>query len=183
MIIGGYKVALKLDAKQAIIADVAKFAGKSVLVIAAEYRGLTVGQMTALRSQARAAGVHAQVVRNTLARRAFENTDFDCMRKVLVGPMILLFAPEDPGVAARLVRDFVKQNEIFKVKALAMGGKLLEAKALQAVADLPTREQAIAQLMSVMQAPIVKFVRTLAEPHAKMVRVFAAVRDQKQAAE
>jgi large subunit ribosomal protein L10 len=182
MLIGGYRVALKLDAKQAIVADVAKFAGKSILVIAAEYRGLTVGQMTALRSKAREAGVHAQVVRNTLARRAFENTDFACMSEVLVGPMILLFAPEDPGVAARLVRDFMKQNEVFKVKALSMDGQLLEAKALQAVADLPTREQAISLLMSVMLAPIVKLVRTLVEPHAQMVRAFAAVSDQKQAA-
>jgi large subunit ribosomal protein L10 len=175
-------VALKLDAKQAIVADVAKFAGKSVLVIAAEYRGLKVSQMTALRSKAREAGVHAQVVRNTLAKRAFENTEFACMSEVLVGPMILLFAPEDPGVAARLVRDFMKLNEVFKVKALAMAGQLLEAKQLQTVADLPTRDQAIGILMSVLQAPIVKLARTLAEPHAQMVRVFAAVRDQKKAA-
>lgn len=175
-------MALKLDAKQAIVADVAKFAGKSVLVIAAEYRGLKVSQMTALRSKAREAGVHAQVVRNTLARRAFENTEFACMSEALVGPMILLFAPEDPGVAARLVRDFMKQNEVFSVKALAMGGQLFEAKQLQTVADLPTRDQAIGILMSVMQAPMVKLVRTLAEPHAQMVRAFAALRDQKKAA-
>lgn len=175
-------MALKLDAKQAIVADVAKFASKAVLVIAAEYRGLTVGQMTALRCKARESGVHAQVVRNTLARRAFENTDFACMSDVLVGPILLLFAPEDPGVAARLVRDFMKQNEVFKVKALSMAGQLLEGKQLQAVADLPTRDQAIGLLMSVMQAPIVKLVRTLAEPHAQMVRAFAAIRDQKKAA-
>lgn len=175
-------MALKLDAKQAIVADVAKFAEKSVLVIAAEYRGLKVSQMTTLRSKAREAGVHAQVVRNTLARRAFENTDFACMSEALVGPMILLFAPEDPGVAARLVRDFMKLNEVFSVKALAMGGQLFEAKQLQTVADLPTRDQAIGILMSVMQAPMVKLVRTLAEPHAQMVRAFAALRDQKKAA-
>jgi large subunit ribosomal protein L10 len=104
------------------------------------------------------------------------------MSEVLVGPMILLFAPEDPGVAARLARDFMKQNEIFKVKALAMAGQLFEAQQLQTIADLPTRDQAIGILMSVMQAPIVKLVRTLAEPHAQMVRAFGAVRDQMQAA-
>lgn len=175
-------MALNLDAKQAIVSDVAKFAEKSVCVIAAEYRGLKVAQMTELRTKAREAGVHAQIVRNTLARRAFENTDFACMSEALVGPMILLFAPEDPGVVARLARDFMKQNEIFVVKALSMGGQLFEAKQLQAVADLPTREQAISLLMSVMQAPIVKLVRTLAEPHAQMVRAFAALRDQKKAA-
>jgi large subunit ribosomal protein L10 len=116
------------------------------------------------------------------AEAAFENTEFACMSEVLVGPMILLFAPEDPGVAARLVRDFMKQNELLKVKALSMGGQLFEAQQLPAVADLPTREQAIALLMSVMQAPIVKLVRTLAEPHAQMVRAFAALRDQKKVA-
>lgn len=175
-------MALKLDAKQAIVADVAKFASQSIFVIAAEYRGLTVAKMTSFRSKAREAGLHAQVVRNTLAKRAFENTDFACMTEALVGPIILLFAPEDPGVAARLVRDFAKENEVFTVKALAMGGQLLEAKQLNAVADLPTRDQAIALLMSVLQAPMVKLVRTLAEPHAQMVRAFAAVRDQKKAA-
>ncbi len=175
-------MALKLDAKQAIVADVAKFASQSVLVIAAEYRGLTVAKMTSFRSKAREAGLHAQVVRNTLARRAFENTEFACMSDALVGPLILLFAPEDPGVAARLVRDFAKENEIFTVKALAMGGQLLDGAQLKTVADLPTRDQAIAILMSVLQAPIVKLVRTLAEPHAQMVRAFAAVRDQKKAA-
>lgn len=175
-------MALKLDAKQAIVADVAKVAGSSVMVIAAEYRGLTVAQMSALRVKAREAGVHAQVVRNTLAKRAFENTDHACMSEVLVGPIILLFAPEDPGVAARLAREFMKQNELFVVKALAMGGQLMEGNKLQAIADLPTRDQAIAQLMSVMQAPVVKLVRTLAEPHAQLVRTFAALRDQKQAA-
>jgi large subunit ribosomal protein L10 len=175
-------VALKLDAKKAIVADVAEFARNSVFVIAADYRGLSVAQMTTLRQQARNAGVHTQVVRNTLARRAFEGTDFACLDEVLVGPLVLLFSPEDPGVAARIVRDFMKANDVFKVKALALSGKLLDASQLKAVADLPTRDQAISQLMSVMQAPIVKLVRTVAEPHAQFVRVLAAVGKSKEAA-
>lgn len=175
-------MALKLDAKKAIVADVAELARNSVFVIAAEYRGLSVAAMTALRKQARNSGVHAQVVRNTLARRAFEGTDFACLDEALVGPLVLLFSPEDPGVAARIVRDFMKTNEVFKVKALALSGQLLDASQLKAVADLPTRDQAISQLMSVMLAPIVKMVRTVAEPHAQFVRVLAAVGDSKKAA-
>jgi large subunit ribosomal protein L10 len=174
-------VALRLEDKKAIVAEVAEVAANALSVVAADYRGLPVANMTKLRADARKAGVYMRVVRNTLARRALEGTEFACMQDVLVGPLLLAFSQHEPGSAARLIRDFVKTNEKFEVKALAIGGKLLDAKQLEAVAKLPTKDEAIATLMSVLNAPITKFVRTLAEPHAKLVRTIAAVRDQKQA--
>lgn len=173
---------LKLEDKKAIVAEVAEVAATSLSVVVAEYRGLTVPQMTELRAKARESGVYLRVIRNTLARRAIEGTDFACMHEILSGPLLLAFSRHEPGAAARLIRDFSKANEKLAVKALSISGQLLEANALDTVAKLPTRDEAIATLMSVMKAPIAQFVRTLAEPHAKLVRTIAAVRDQKQAA-
>ena len=151
------------------------------LLLLLNYRGLTVAQMTELRKSAREAGVYMRVVRNTLARRAFEGTKFACMDPALVGPLVLAFSKDEPGAAARLVKDFAKKFEKLEVKALSIDGKLLPATDLNTLASLPTRDEAIARLMSVMLAPITKFVRTLVEPHSKLVRAIAAVRDQKAA--
>lgn len=171
---------LNLEDKKSIVAEVTDVAANSLSAVAAEYRGLTVGDMTQLRIKARTSGVYLRVVRNTLARKAVENTEFDCLRTVLTGPLVLAFSRNEPGAAAKLFRDFAKQNDKLVVKALALGGKLLEAKDLNLVATLPTRDEAIAQLMSVIKAPVTKFVRTLAEPHAKLVRTIAAIGDKKQ---
>lgn len=173
-------MALNLQDKKAIVAEVAEVATNALSLVAAENRGLPVANMTKLRADARKAGVYMRVVRNTLARRALEGTEYACMNEVLVGPLLLAFSQQDPGAAARIIRDFIKTNEKLEVKALAIGGKLLDAKQLEAVAKLPTKDEAIATLMAVLKAPITKFVRTLAEPHAKLVRTVAAVRDQKQ---
>jgi len=127
-------------------------------------------------------GVYLRIVRNTLARRAVEGTDYACLQEALVGPIVLAFSREDPASAARLIRDFTREHEKLVVKAVALGGRLMDAAELKRLADMPTREQAIAMLMGVMQAPATKFVRTLAEPANKLARVLAAVRDQKQAA-
>lgn len=175
-------MALKLEDKKAIVADVADVAGRAYSVVIAEYRGLTVDQMTKLRKQGRDANVYVRVVRNTLARIAVENTDFACIQEALTGPVILAFSMEEPGAAARVIRDFVKENNKLVVTAVSMSGQLLPASDLDKLAKMPTYDQAVAMLMSVMQAPISKFVRTLAEPHAKLVRTIAAVRDQKEAA-
>lgn len=174
-------MALKLEDKKAIVAEVASVAKKSVSAIAAEYRGLTVSELTELRNKGRQNGIYLRVVRNTLARLALRETEFACLSEALVGPIVLLFSQKDPGDAARLVRDFTKDHEKLVVKALALSGQLLDAKQLKAVAELPTREQAIAMVMSVMNAPTTKFVRTLAEPVAMLVRTVAAIREQKQA--
>lgn len=175
-------MALKLEDKQAIVAEVAAVAAKSTFALAASYRGLTVSQMTELRAKGRDLGVYVRVVRNTLARRAVKETIFECMQEALVGPMILMLSPEDPGSIARLVRDFAKENKLLEVKALSMNGQLLDASKLEAVASLPSREEALGMLLSVLQAPLTKLARTLAEPYAQLARVLAAVRDQKQAA-
>jgi large subunit ribosomal protein L10 len=138
--------------------------------------------MTALRKQAREAGVQVRVIRNTLARRAFEGTEYECMNEVMLGPNILAFSLEDPGAGARVFKDFAKENEDFEIKALSVGGKLLPADQIDALAKLPTRDEAIAMLMAVMQAPITKLARTLNDVPGKVTRVVAAVRDQKQEA-
>lgn len=173
---------LKLDDKKTIVNEVAAVASQALSLVAAEYSGLTVAQMTNLRKTARESGVYMRVVRNTLARRALEGTPFACMDEKLVGPLILAFSQEDPGAAARLIRDFSKTSDKLKVKALAIDNNLLPAESLDKLANLPTRNEAIAQLMSVIQAPITKLVRTLAEPQAKLVRTIAAIRDAKQSA-
>ncbi len=173
-------MALNLETKQEIVSEVAAVAADAHSAIAAEYRGLGVEELTELRSKARQGGVYLRVVKNTLAKRALEGTDYECMRDGLVGPLILAFSQEDPGSAARVVKDFSKEHELLKVTMLSIGGQLLEPSELNRLAKLPTKEQAISMLMAVMKAPVEKLARTLAEPHAKMVRTFAAVRDQKQ---
>ncbi|MGI9305314.1 MAG: 50S ribosomal protein L10, partial [Gammaproteobacteria bacterium] len=137
-------------------------------------------ELTDLRARARDGGVYLRVVKNTLARRAVEGTEFECMREGFTGPLMLAFSQEDPGAAARLVKDFSKDHNKLSVRMVAVSGKLLEAGDLDKLASLPNREQALSQLMAVMKAPIEKLARTLAEPHAKLVRTIAAVRDQKQ---
>lgn len=173
---------LRLEDKRAIVAEVAEVAKQATSVIAADYCGLTVAQLSELRKTAREAGVHMRIIRNTLAKRAFEGTQFACMDSALVGPLVLAFSKDEPGVAARVFKDYVKKFEKLQVKALSLDGMLLPGTDLNRLASLPTRNEAIAQLMSVMLAPVSKLVRTLAEPHGKLVRTIAAVRDQKQQA-
>jgi len=151
-------------------------------VVAAEYRGLTVGQMTELRAKARKQGVYMRVVKNTLARKALVGTSFESVGPKLKGPLVLAFSKDDPGAAARVVKDFAKSNEKLVATLVSLGGQVLPGAELEKVASLPTREQALAILMGVMKAPIQKLVGTLAAPASKLVRTVAAVREQKQAA-
>ena len=173
---------LSMQEKKTIVSEVAEVAATAYSSIAAEYSGLSVGQLTDLRARARNSGVYLRVVKNTLARRAVEGTDYECMREGFTGPLILAFSQEDPGSAARLLKDFSKETEQLKVRMVSIGGELMDASALDRLANLPTREQALSMMMGIMKAPVEKFVRTLAEPHAKLVRTVAALRDQKQAA-
>ncbi len=173
-------MALRLEDKKAIVAEVADVAAKALSAVAADYRGISVSDMTKLRATARTNGVYLRVVRNTLARRAVTGTDFECMQDGLVGPLVLAFSIDDPGASARLLKDFAKECNALEVKMLSVSGKVLPATDIDVLAKLPTYEQAISQLMSVMQAPISKFVRILAAPHTKLVRTVAAIRDQKQ---
>ncbi len=173
---------LNFEQKKVVVAEVNEVASNALSAVAAEYSGLSVFDMTNLRSAARDSGVYLRVVRNTLARRALEGTDFECMRDGLVGHLVLAFSQEDPGAAARVVKEFRKGNDRLDVKLISIGGKLLEPGDLDRLAKMPNKEQAISMLMSVMKAPIDKFVRTMAEPNAKLVRTIAAVRDQKKSA-
>lgn len=173
---------LSLEQKKSVVADVAKVATEAHSAVAAEYRGLTVSEMTRLRTSARSGGVYLRVVKNTLARRALEGTEFECMSDELVGPLLLAFSLEDPGAAARVVKGFSKEHEELVTKLVAIGGQVYPAGELDRLAKLPSRDEAISMLMGVMKQPVEKFVRTMAEPHAKLTRTLAAVRDAKQAA-
>jgi large subunit ribosomal protein L10 len=175
-------MSLTLEQKQSIVAEVNAIATHAQAAIAAEYIGLSVAQMTNLRVKARNAGVYVKVVKNTLARRAVVGTAFECLMEKLTGPLVLVFSADDPGACARLVRDFLKENQKLKPIALAFGGQLRGPEDLQALATLPTLDEARAMLLGVFEAPATQLVRTLAEPSASFVRVLAAYRDQQQAA-
>ena len=175
-------MALNLEDKKALVAEVAEVAAHAQSVVAAEYRGLTVGQMTELRAKARKSGVYMRVVKNTLARKALAGTTFESVGPKLKGPLVLAFSRDDPGAAARVVKDFAKANDKLVATLVSLGGQVMPAAELDKVASLPTREQALAMLMGVLKAPIQKLVGTLAAPGGKLARTLAALRDQKQAA-
>lgn len=164
-------MALNLDGKKAVVEEVAVFAAKAHSAVAAEYRGLTVTELTELRKTARETGVYLRVVKNTLARRAVSGTEFECMQGGLVGPLLLAFSMEDPGSAARLISNFAKTHDKLITKIVAIGGQSYGPSELNRLASLPTRDQGISLLMSVMKAPVEKLARTL-----------AAVKDLKEAA-
>src|SRR5579871_3141964 len=175
-------MALNLEDKKALVAEVAEVASKAQSVVAAEYRGLTVGQMTELRAKARRQGVYMRVVKNTLARKALAGTAFETVGPKLKGPLVLAFSKDDPGAAARVVKDFAKGHEKLVATLVSLGGQVLPGGDIEKVANLPTREQALAMLLGVLKAPVTKLVGTLAAPASKLARTVAAVRDQKQAA-
>ena len=175
-------MALNIEQKKAVVAEVANVAKSALAAVAAEYCGLTVEEMTELRVKARAGNVYLKVAKNTLVRRAVEGTEFECMQDELTGPLLFAFSMDDPGAAARLVKDYAKDHNKLVTRLVAVGGQMYGASELERLSNLPTYDQAIAILMGVMKAPIEKLVRTLAEPHAKLVRTMAAVRDAKKAA-
>lgn len=175
-------MALNLEDKKAIVAEVNETAGNALSLVIADARGVNVTDMTALRAQAREQNINLRVVRNTLAKRAFEGTEFECVSDMLTGPSLFGFSMEDPGAAARLFKDFAKANDDFEVKALSVSGQLLDKGQIDVLANLPTMEQALGLLASVTLAPVTKLVRTFNEVPTKVTRVVAAVRDQKQEA-
>lgn len=174
-------MALRLEDKKTLVKEVSAVAGESLSAIAAEYRGLSVAEMTELRKEARAAGVYMRVVKNTLARRAVEGTEFECMQDSLKGPILLAFAKEDPGAAARVIKDFAKEHEALQAVSLSVGGQLMPASDLNKLADLPTLDQARAMLLGVMVAPMSELVRTIAEPPAMLARTLSARGSQEAA--
>ena len=171
-------MALRLEDKKAFVKEVSAVAGESISAVVAEYRGLSVAEMTELRKEARGADVYLRVVKNTLARRAFKGTDFECLEDSLKGPVLLAFAKDDPGAAARVIKNFAKEHEALQAVSLSLGGQLLPASDLAKLADLPTLDQARAMLLGVMMAPMSKLVRTLAEPPAMLARTLSARGEQ-----
>jgi len=175
-------MALRLEDKKALVAEVNEVAARALSAVAAEYRGLSAGKFDILRSKARENGIYLHVVKNTLAKRALKGTEFECMSDALVGPLVLGFSLEDPGAVGRVIKDFAKENDKLVVKAVSIGGQLYGSKDIDRLASLPSKDQALAMLMGVMKAPVSKFVRTLAEPTAKFVRTVKAVADSMEAA-
>jgi large subunit ribosomal protein L10 len=176
----GTYMALKLEEKKVVVAEVNAVAAKALSVVGAENRGLTVTQMTDLRAKARKEGVYLRVIKNTLARKAVAGTSFECISPALKGPIVLAFSSDDPGASARVVKDFAKGNDKLVTMLVSLGGQLLKPDAIERVAALPTRAQAMSQLLGVMKAPISKFVGTLAAPNSKLVRTLAAVLEAKK---
>lgn len=174
-------MALSLEQKKAMTAEVNAVALTANAAVAAEYRGIKATAMDSLRSQARKEGVYLRVVKNSIARRAVSGTDFECMTDGFSGPLLLAFSTEDPGSAARVVKNFAKENDRLVPKLVVLGGTLYPASDLDRVASLPTRDEALSMLMATMRAPVQKLATTLNEVPSKLVRTVAAVRDAKEA--
>jgi large subunit ribosomal protein L10 len=173
-------MSLNLEQKKAVVAEVSKQLKGAQAALVAEYRGLTVAQMTELRSKARKSEIYLRVVKNTLARRAVAGSDFECLKDQFTGPLAFAIA-KDPVAVAKVMSEFAKDNDKLLIRAGAMGGKLMSIQQVQALAKLPSREQLLATLAGTLQAPIVKFARTINEVPTKFVRALAAVRDAKAA--
>ncbi|NHB97904.1 50S ribosomal protein L10 [Photorhabdus stackebrandtii] len=156
-------MALNLQDKQAIVAEVSEVAKGALSAVVADSRGVTVDKMTELRKAGREAGVYIRVVRNTLIRRAVEGTEYECLKEAFIGPTLIAFSKEHPGAAARLFKEFAKANPAFEIKAAAFEGEFIPAANIDRLATLPTYEEAIARLMSTMKEAVAgKLVRTLA---------------------
>ena len=165
-------MALNLQDKHAIVAEVSEVAKGALSAVVADSRGVTVDKMTELRKACREAGVTVRVVRNTLLRRAVEGTSYEVLKDAFVGPTLIAFSSEHPGAAARLFKDFAKANPAFEIKAAAFEGEFIPGSNIDRLATLPTYEEAIARLMSTMKEAAA----------GKLVRTLAALRDQKEAA-
>lgn len=173
-------MSLNLDQKKQVVESVSAVVGNAQATIVAEYRGLTVEQMKVLRREAHDNNVYLKVVKNTLLRRAVQDTEHACLDELLVGPLAFA-ASEDPVAVAKILNKFAKEYDALEIKAGSMQGKLLSEGDIKALAQLPSREELLAKLMGTMQAPIAKFVQTLNEVPTKFVRGLAAVRDAKEA--
>jgi large subunit ribosomal protein L10 len=157
-------------------------AGKAHSLVASEYAGLTVAQLTELRKKAREGGVYLRVAKNTLVFRAVAGTDYECVKDALTGPLLYAFSNEDPGAAGRLVKDFAKTNDKLQARLVAIGGKAYPASHVDVLASLPTRDQALGMLLSLMVQPATKLVRTLAEPANMLARTLGQVAERQKAA-
>jgi large subunit ribosomal protein L10 len=154
-------LSLNRNEKAAVVTDVAAQAATAQTLALAEYRGLTVAHMDALRKQAREQGVYLHVLKNTLARRAVAGTPFEVASDAMVGPLIYGFS-EDAVAAAKVIADFAKTNDKLVVKGGAYAGKVLDAEAVKALAAIPSREVLIAQVAGLLKSPIQRMAGVLA---------------------
>lgn len=175
-------MALTLEDKKAVVTEVKEVAANALSLVIADARGVTVADMDNLRKQAREQKIFMRVVKNSLAKRAFEGSDYEVASSALTGPTLLAFSMEDPGAAARLFKDFAKSTEHFEVKALSVGGELMGAEQIDRLATLPTRHEALGMLANVTLGPVTKLARTLNEFPSSITRVMAAVADKKKEA-
>ena len=170
----GKLMALKLEDKKLLVKEVNAVAVESISAVAAEYRGLSVADMSELRVEARNSGVYLRVVKNTLARLAIKGTDFECIEESLKGPIMLAFTKDDPGAAARVVKKFSKEHEELKAVSLVLDGKLLPATDISKLAELPTQDQARAMLLGILASPATQLLRLLNEPASMLSRTMSA---------
>ena len=174
---------MRIDDKKIAVEELHKIANKATSAVAADYHGTSVSELTKLRENARNSSVHLKVIRNTLARKALSDTKFSCFDELLVGPTILAFSLDDPTSAAKLVNNFYKMNSNFKVKGLSMGNTLLELSRLTVIANLPSKDEAIAQLAGILNSPLNKLVSLVNEIPTKFVRILEVIKQSKQEAE
>ena len=172
---------LNLAQKKEVVAELANVAAKAHSLVASEYAGLTVSQLTELRKKARQGGVYIKVAKNNLVSRAVDGTDLACAKDTLTGPLLYAFSTEDPGAAGRLIKEFAKANEKLKPQLVAVGGKAYPGTHVEVLASLPTREQALTMLVSLLAQPATMLVRVLAEPASQVARVINQVGQTKAA--
>jgi len=174
-------VALSKSDKESIVKEVKEVASNASSLVISDARGLKVSELSQVRKEATQSGIHIQVIKNSLAKLAFEGTDFGCSDEVLVGPSLFAFSFEEPGAAAKLLKSYAKNFDALEIKALVVEGQLLDGSQIDVLAKLPSREEALALLASVLQAPIGKFATLLNEVPSKLARVLTAVNDNKKA--
>ena len=171
---------MRLEEKKLAVEKLHGIAESAISVVAADYHGSSVSELTLLREKARETQVHLKIIRNTLAKQALKGTRFDCFDDLLVGPTMLAFSLDDPSSAAKLMNDFRKQNSSFVVKGLSFGEDLLDLSRLTDIANLPSKEEAIAQLLGILNAPVTKLVSSLNQVPSKLVRVLESIKQQKE---
>ena len=174
-------MALSKDEKVNIVRDVKEVASNASSLVISDARGLKVSELTEIRTKANESGIHIQVIKNSLAKLAFEGTDFGCSDEVLTGPSLFAFSFEEPGAAAKLLKTYAKNFDELEIKALVVEGQLLDGSQIDILAKLPSKEEAYSLIANVLQAPVSKFATLLNEVPSKLARVLSAVRDQKEA--
>jgi large subunit ribosomal protein L10 len=174
-------VALSKNEKERIVGEVKEVASSASSLVISDARGLKVSELSEVRQKATQSGIHIQIIKNSLAKLAFEGTDFGCSDEVLVGPSLFAFSFEEPGAAAKLLKTYAKNFDNLEIKALVVEGQLLDGGQIDILASLPSKEEAYGLIANVLQAPVSKFATLLNEVPSKLARVLSAVQDKKQA--